>query len=413
MELAHEPIFVSAEHMAPHVAQIGRLDGALLLGSQQVAFVDGIAQALGFVDVVTGTTWTVQEEGVDAELGPMLRLLDRFDGLIVTDRNGSVTVFDTNGEIVENREYDPFAVSFAAPAMAVGMFPDRRLLFRRSDKAPVGFSLAVLAGPEGLQRDTVRYETPVVGGTATVVARALDDEKMFLTTRVDGVTSSGAERIIFGHRLLETRVGERLVIVQTDRAETVVYDRGGRQVAAFPMPVERSRMTDETVETQRALRIKEKERENEAKRKAKERSFAENFGAVYSPGRDSLRIARLPANDVSPPVDRLIGDLDGRVWLRLFPMPNDTVVYWRVWSIGHRVPDFQVTLPRAKRLLDASGDLLLLQTTSDTGTDQFVIQEIVTVTDSHDQLPARSNRSSHSYTPQPCLDVSRHNRRER
>lgn len=415
LELADEPVFISADHPDPQIAQIGRLDGALLVGSSQVAFVDGVSQTLRFVDVATGATWTAQADGTDTEIRPPLRILDRFDGLIVTDRSGSVTVFATDGQVVEEVAYDPFAMSFASPARAVGMFPDRRLVFRRSENATPGFSLAALAGPGGIRRDTVRYETPTIGGSATVLAKGfLDDEEIFLTTRVDGVTSSGAERIIFSQRLFEARVGEQLVIVQTDRAQAAVYDWAGMRIAEFPIPGERRQVTPGSVEAQRTLRIRAKERENEVKRRAKELSFADNFGAVYSTGRDSVRIAGLPANDTAPSVDRLFGDLDGRVWLRLFAMPSDTVVYWRVWSVGHTNPEFELRLPRAKQLLDASGDLLLLRTANDLGAEEFVIQRMITITDGHDQLPARSSRSPHSYTTQPVHDLnrSRHTRRQ-
>ena len=415
LELADEPVFISADHPNPRIAQIGRLDGALLVGSSQVAFVDGVSQTLEFVDVATGATWTAQADGTDVEIRPSLRILDRFDGLVVTDRSGSVTVFARNGQAVDQVAYDPFAMSFTSPARAVGMFPDRRLIFRRSENARPGFSLAALAGPGGIQRDTVRYETPTIGGSATVLAKGfLDDEEIFLTTRADGVTSSGTERIIFGQRLFEARVGEQLVIVQTDRAQAAVYDWAGMRIAEFPIPGVRPQVTAESVEAQRTLRIRAKERDNEVKRRAKELSYAENFGAVYSTSRDSVRIAQLPANDTAPSVDHLFGDLDGRVWLRLFAMPSDTVVYWRVWSVGRTNPEFELKLPRAKRLLDASGDLLLLRTTNDFGADEFVIQRMITITDGHDQLPARSSRSPQSYTTQPVHDPnrSRHKRRQ-
>lgn len=403
LALIGEPVFISESHPDRLVAQIGRLDGAVLIGSSQVAFVDGVTQTLGFLDSATGATWTAQDVGGDSELGPPLRLLGRADGLIATDRNGSITVFNSDGVAVERTAYDPFAVSFASPARAVGIFPNRRLIFRRSENAPPGFSLTALTGSKGRQRDTVRYETPTIGETATVVARGLDDERIALTTRVDGVTSSGSERVLFGQRLLEATVGEHLAVAQTDRANIVVYDRSGTQIAALPMPGARRRVTEEEVRGQRVIRIRERLRENEVRRKAKERSYAENFGAVYSPGRDSVRIAQLPANDVAPPIDRMIGDLDGRIWLRLFAMPRDTVVYWRVWTIGQDISDFDVALPRAMQLLDATGDMLLLRTISALGTDAFVIQQIGEVIHGHDQLPARSSRKSVFFSQStPC-----------
>ncbi len=377
MELVKEPVFVSADYPDPRVARIGRLDGALFVGPNQVAFVDGVAQVLGFVDIVIKTAWRTQEEE-DAELKPRLRLLDRFNGFIVTHRSGSVVGFDTNGKTVWKLAYNPFAEGFVAPKVA-GMFPDRQLLFRRS-KNPTGFSMAFLAGPEELQRDSVRYETRDAGGATTVLARAMDEEKFFLTTKVDGVTSSGAERIIFGHRLLEARVGEHLMIVQTDRAEAVVYDRAGKQIAGFPLPRDQRQVEPDHIEAQRKLRTLERFRENMARQEQKELSFAEEFGgATFSPGRDSIRIALLPSNDVVPSVDKIIGDLDGRAWLRLFPMPGDTNVYWYVWSVGRHIPDFRVMLPRTKQLLDANGDRVLLRTTDNSGADQFMIHEIVRV----------------------------------
>ncbi len=375
--IAGETKFVSTDHADPHVAHIGRLDGALFVGRSRVAFVDGVAQNLGFVDAVTGASWTAREDGVDTDYGPPLMLLDRARGYVATERSGSITVFDAEGDVIERVTYDPFALSFSSPAKVIGMFPDRKLLFRRPEDAPSGFSLAaVLAQPEGQRRDTVRYETPTLGRSATLVARALGDEEVFLSTHVDGVSSLGAEPILFGHRLLESRVGEHLVIVQTDREKILVYNRSGMQIADFPMPGERQQVTEEQTRGQRVVRMKRKERENEIKRKAKERSYAENFGAVYSPRRDSVRIDRLPSKTLAPPVDRVLGDLDGRVWLRIFAMPSDTMVHWRVWKIGHDSPDFEVELPRSTPLLDASGDLLLLENAGELASNGFTIRQI-------------------------------------
>ncbi len=387
MALAADPVFVSTHHPESRVAEVGHLEAAVLVGPRQVAFVDGVAQTLSFVDVATGVSWTAPDDGMDPVFGPRLRLLDRSQGRVATDRNGSVALFNSDGEVIERITYEPGELSVFAFATAIAMFPDRRLLFRRVEKAPSGFSLAALAKPDGLQRDTVRYETPVIGEKGTLVARAPEDERMFLSVKVNGVSSMAAEPILFGQRLLEARAGEHLVIVQTDRPEIVVHDRSGAQVSVIPMPGRQRPVTEDQRSAQRELRMAEMARRNELTELV-DRARAARFGVPYSTTGDSIRISRLPANDVAPPVDRIIGDLDGRIWLRMYAMPGDTVVYWRVWQPGQDEPDFEISLPRSRRLLDASGVTLLLGTSDNLDGPGFSLQEMVGVTQRRGEAPA-------------------------
>ena len=87
----------------------------------------------------------------------------------------------------------------------------------------------------------------------------------------------------------------------------------------------------------------------------------------------------MPANAVTPGVDKLFVDFDGRLWLRLFVMPGQDVVQWQVWDVASARMEFVVRLARTTTLLDAQGDRVLLHMMDSFGVDRVVIQTLVAV----------------------------------
>ena len=69
----------------------------------------------------------------------------------------------------------------------------------------------------------------------------------------------------------------------------------------------------------------------------------------------------LPANNVAPAINHMLGDLDGRLWLRLFRL-DEEAEYCQVWDIDGPNLEFTLTLPEGEELLDAAGDRVLLRT---------------------------------------------------
>ena len=68
-----------------------------------------------------------------------------------------------------------------------------------------------------------------------------------------------------------------------------------------------------------------------------------------------------PINDVAPPIDTLLTDFDARLWARDYRLPDQDSVTWRVWDIDRAQLLFTVRMEGEDRLLDATGDLLLLR----------------------------------------------------
>jgi len=68
-----------------------------------------------------------------------------------------------------------------------------------------------------------------------------------------------------------------------------------------------------------------------------------------------------PINEIAPPIDTLLTDFDARLWVRDYRLPDQDSVTWRVWDIDRPQPLFTVRMDGDDRLLDATGDLLLLR----------------------------------------------------
>ena len=83
----------------------------------------------------------------------------------------------------------------------------------------------------------------------------------------------------------------------------------------------------------------------------------------------------LPANDVAPAINHMPGDLDGRLWLRIF-RPGEEAEYWQVWNIGGPNLEFTLTLPQGEELLDATGNRVLVRTRDEFDVEYLVLREI-------------------------------------
>lgn len=83
----------------------------------------------------------------------------------------------------------------------------------------------------------------------------------------------------------------------------------------------------------------------------------------------------LPANSVAPAINRMLGDLDGRLWLRIF-RPDEEAEYWQVWDIAGPSLEFTLTLPEGEELMDAAGDRVLVRTRDEFDEEYLVLREI-------------------------------------
>ena len=98
-----------------------------------------------------------------------------------------------------------------------------------------------------------------------------------------------------------------------------------------------------------------------------------DFGKIWRDRSEHLRKA--PANEIAPPIDRMRGDMDGRLWLRLFS-PGNSRERWQVWDLMEPSPEFRLVLAEGEVFLDAAGDRVLVGRRDEFDVDHLVVKEI-------------------------------------
>ena len=98
-----------------------------------------------------------------------------------------------------------------------------------------------------------------------------------------------------------------------------------------------------------------------------------DFGRLWRTRSDHVRT--VPANEVAPPIDRLKGDLDGRLWMRLV-RPEGGRERWQVWELAGPELAFTLTLSEGEALLDAAGDRVLVATTGEFDEARLLVKEM-------------------------------------
>jgi len=157
-------------------------------------------------------------------------------------------------------------------------------------------------------------------------------------------------------------------LAQTDLGVVRVFDRQGGVSAEVPMPVG-ARVTDDHIDAERNRR----RARNDARVKDAER-FGGEFARIVAGSSENLD--DIPANEVAPPIDRVVGDLDGRLWLRLFH-PDGEIEQWQVWDVSAQEMLFTLALPVGEQVLDAVGDRVLVRTKDEFGVDYLLVREMV------------------------------------
>lgn len=366
------PIFESASHPDSRVSEIGRFSGAMLLGVGQLVFIDGTSQQLIFVDMENGAVGSAGGKGDgpfefrSAQL--LARLPDR--KVVVWDKGRRrFTVATGEGVITEGARYDESQL-MNPRARPVAQYSEGALVFR--DGASPSVSIFSRKRQSGRYRDAVQYRMLGPNSFPHVVAEVVGSE-MF---RSNSGRRSTSGPVVFGHLLLESQVGQHLAVCQSDLGRIRVFDRFGEFVTEIPMP-EGVTVSSQQVAAERerlAISSSEAARRLGSMRTAELLRGPANSDDFLSSFREHFRTA--PANDAAPSIDRMLGDWDGRLWLRLL-RPGTSTEHWQVWDISGARQLFTLTLPEGERLIDSAGGRLLIQTQDEFGTDYLRVREMM------------------------------------
>ena len=275
-----------------------------------------------------------------------------------------LTLVNRDGAVAGTANYIDMASS--PPAFLVGnvsvvaRFADGTVAFREPLRIPRNGQRQLV----GEYRDTVRYLIQGPGQSPRPIARLLDEEmhRFVWETRRTEAT------VIFGHLSLSTQVGQHLALTQTDLGLVQIVDRNGTQVGRVPLPPGIA-VTENEIAAERARR--------RALAEETAKMFAQLSGDPASMEGIDERIAALPVRRLARPIDRMFGDLDGRLWLRVFRLGAEREE-WQVWDIAEADPvlAFVLTLPTGEEFLDAAGNRVLLRQRDEMDVSYLVLREI-------------------------------------
>ena len=393
-------VFLSTAHSNDLVSGVRRVDRAVFLGQQRFAFMDGDTRRVYYVDLSRDQVIEAGGDPYSPSTGATLLDRDSTGGVVVVEpygETGHLTLFGANGRLATVVE-----TGFVGPVVwkPIGLFRDGTLILRRPAQAsPLSLQSPFTRSDGQVVRRPTQFEMWPKDADSLVFAEALGDEMQAVTVVEGRRGSTHTIRIIFGHQLLASRVGDYVAIGQTDRDRIDIYDPRGRRVGGIPMPLPRRALpSPEAISAHRNIRLHEYRENNRARIASRNEALSEAFAdfGVSPPNRgflnraDSIRVSRLQVSAELPPIDRLHGDAEDRLWIRRFSVARDTVVVWEVWNPSPPSLEFYVTMTPSDRLLDAIGDRVMLLV-SDGFSDQDYIA-IKTLVDRDDNaLPARQS----------------------
>ncbi len=349
-ELSGDTVFDSAAHPDLAISMLGRLSNTMFLPGDRLLIQDGAW--FHFVDLQTGKAATVGGRGRGpGEFQAPFQAVRSSDGIVVWDLVlGRLTYLSASGEYVDSRRLDTGALrSPVAPLVAA--LGDGSVVFRDD-------STSVMIGdgwPDGVHREPARYVSFSPDGHGRLIHKARGSEVMYREPM--------HAPIIFAHHVLESSMGDRLAIAQTDLPALGVYDGNGALVSQLPIPgplaVSRSQIA-----SARNTAIEEERTDNAA-----HKELGLRVGG-------SLLSNDVSANDPAPPIDGMFADLDGRLWLRRYRLPGDSAVRWQAWDIDNASVKFVLRILPGESLRDATGDRVLLHVRDALDVDRVLVRRI-------------------------------------
>lgn len=352
-ELSTDTIFDSAAHPNTAIATLAKLSKAMFLRNDRLLIQDGVF--FHFVDIQTEEVVTAGGNGRGpGEFETPFQTIRSPNGVVVWDVVlGRLTLLSETGEYIDSRRFDIGPLQ-SPMAPLVAYFQDESVVFRDDSTAATG------SWPRGLHREPVRYVKFSQDGRSTLLHSARGSEVVYQEPM--------SAQILFAHRVLESSLGDALVVAQTDLSTIRVYDSIGNVTSELPMPamVEVSRRQ---IEDAREAATEEEQ--------ARYSRLGRRLG--FAPGSRNWLSDELPANDPAPPIDEMFTDLDNRLWLRQYRMPGRTVALWEAWRVDDAKIDARISIRQGEGvLLDVQGDKALLHVKDAFDVDRVVVRRMVT-----------------------------------
>lgn len=344
-------IFDSSRDLDSPDSQLGRLSGALFLDDWRMLIADGMNAELHLVDLRTRQVVTIGRRGEGPGEFRLLTDVKRtIDGFAVWDlMSARITRFALTGDVLDTWSYNP--AWFNRPnATPVALLSDDAIIFRDGEKP---------ANRYGSFREKIQYKRIENNDITNIIANAQGTEYWG--------HENGSELVILGHRLMEAQVDDQIVILQTDLEAIRVLDGLGRVIDELTLG------TGKGASASQVEMIRERRRDELRSRMERDRRRGSALFSKLAEARLD-RVHDVPVNRRSPAVDDLLVDLDGRIWLRFYVMPDDDHSRWQVWNRDtSSQAQFVVVVPRAWRLHDASGVHVVLSERDAVGRERVMV----------------------------------------
>lgn len=299
-------VFDSSVHPKSSVSQIGGLATAFFVDDQRLVIGDRLNAELHLVDLQDGSIRSVGRRGDGpGEFRLLTDMLRTPGGFATWDvALARITMFSVTGDVIDTWTYN--RLWFRKPAAKpVAMLADGVVVFQDGEEP---------TSQLGRYREGIRYVAVARDGVAGVIAEAKGPEYW--------MHDYGFHSVMLGHLLLEAQIGDQIAIAQTDLNTIRIVDRDGASSAELPLARGRMASAGE-IEIVR-------ERARERLRRRVERPGG---GILRESARANLeKMDDVPANKTLPPIDQLVVDRDGRLWLRAYAMPGDEYVRWEAWT---------------------------------------------------------------------------------
>ena len=348
MHVGEADVFDSSEHPNSSVSQIGGLATAFFVDEHRLVIGDRLNAELHLVDLQDGSVRSVGRHGDGpGEFRLLTEMLRTPDGFATWDvALARITWFSGAGDVMDTWAYN--RLWFKKPvATPVAMLADGLVIFRDGEEP---------TNRLGRYREEIRYVAVARDGIVGAIADARGPEYW--------MHANGFQPVMLGHILLEAQIGDQIAIAQTDLSAIKIVDGHGATNAELPMA--QGRMAS----AKQIEMLRERARERLRRRVARP-----SAGLLRESARANLEnVDDVPANETTPPIDHLIVDRDGRLWLRSYAMPDDEDVRWEAWNpTDMSAPEFVVSFQSTSELLDASGAHVLLHERDSMGVDRVFV----------------------------------------
>lgn len=338
-------LFDSRSHPDMDVSVLESVETALFVGNSAVAVVDGRVPKL--IELQTGEVQMVGGigDGPGEFSGRPLAVARWSEGLVVWDRGkGRVSLISDDGELIDSR-LQSNVVTASIDAKLVGTLGKDTVVFW---VPPSSTTL-----PDGVTRPNGQVMAFSAAGPGRKITDVLQRE---IEVAREGRIFRRTE-VLFGAASYVAITGEHFVVADTDADDVVVLDGMGELVASFPWPGERIGVSSEqlsaVVDSIDVLL----------------RGFEEAVAG------QQIRPRGYQHRSVAGPIDAMMTDRTGRVWMRRYLMPEDLGQLWWAWEHDRQAVELQ--LVDNETLLDADEDRILVRVEDALGVQALLVREMV------------------------------------